>query len=434
MKKARVVIGANHGDEGKGLVTDYLCSKTGSETVVVRFNGGAQAGHTVTCPDGRRHVFSHFGSGSFLGCPTYLSRFFVCNPLVFFRERKELNKKEVSPVVYIDPMALITTPYDMMINQCIEELRGQKRHGSCGLGFGETIERNLRPVFSITFSDLFMPDSLRSKLEAIRSSWVSMRLAKLGLNDIPDVWKVTFESPHVIDRFMNDIEIFLQQVICAPAGLLRHTKNIVFEGAQGLLLDQDAGSFPHVTRSNTGLKNVSMLANECGISALQVHYLTRSYMTRHGAGPLAHEISQPLYSKIVDLTNRPNKFQGSLRFAPLDLDILSQSIREDLKYCSSTMAIDPVLFVGCMDQIDQVAQYVLNGKLCGSTSGSFLDALQKKTGLASMLTSYGPSRNDVRASYGYDRSEWQVDPTSNVKKVFHDELRVMCGSAVTCRA
>ena len=85
---ARIVIGANFGDEGKGLVTDYLCSQGAG--VVVRFNGGAQAGHTVVTPEGERHVFRHFGSGTFLGVPTFLSQFFVCNPILFFEERKQL--------------------------------------------------------------------------------------------------------------------------------------------------------------------------------------------------------------------------------------------------------------------------------------------------------------------------------------------------------
>ena len=80
--RARVVIGSNFGDEGKGLTVDYLCHQGAG--VVVRFNGGAQAGHTV-CLDRLRHVFSHFGSGTLRGVPTYLSQFFIVNPIMFVR-------------------------------------------------------------------------------------------------------------------------------------------------------------------------------------------------------------------------------------------------------------------------------------------------------------------------------------------------------------
>ena len=79
MKQASVVIGANFGDEGKGLMTDFLSEPEG---VVVRFNGGAQAGHTVTEPGGTRHVFHHYGAGAFKGASTFLSRHFVSNPLL----------------------------------------------------------------------------------------------------------------------------------------------------------------------------------------------------------------------------------------------------------------------------------------------------------------------------------------------------------------
>ena len=121
MHHAHVVIGANYGDEGKGLMTDYLVKKHNAE-VVVRFNGGAQAGHTVVTPDGQRHVFSHFGSGTLAGARTFLSKHFVANPILFLKEKKVLE--ELSPTkklhnrfMWVDPSVMITTPYDMLINQ-----------------------------------------------------------------------------------------------------------------------------------------------------------------------------------------------------------------------------------------------------------------------------------------------------------------------------
>ena len=88
MKKAYAVIGANFGDEGKGLMTDLFC-RTDSSVINIRSNGGAQAGHTVCTSDGKRHIFSHIGSGSFAGADTYLSEFFILNPMLFSREQRE---------------------------------------------------------------------------------------------------------------------------------------------------------------------------------------------------------------------------------------------------------------------------------------------------------------------------------------------------------
>jgi hypothetical protein len=104
----------------------------------------------------------------------------------------------------------------------------------------------------------------------------------------------------------------------------------LFEGAQGLLLDQDRGCFPHVTRSNTGLRNVLALADELGLERLDVTYVTRAYLTRHGAGAAAARATRKTYPGVVDTTNVPNEHQGTLRFAWLDLDLLGRAIAADL--------------------------------------------------------------------------------------------------------
>src|SRR5262249_21460952 len=139
-RHATVVIGANFGDEGKGLAVDSLVARD-PNAAVIRFNGGAQAGHTVVAEDGRRHGFSHFGAGAFLGAATFLSRFFVVQPSIFATEAAELAGMGVRPVVFVDPDAKVTPPFDVFINQGVEEPRGGARHGSVGIGFGETIER-----------------------------------------------------------------------------------------------------------------------------------------------------------------------------------------------------------------------------------------------------------------------------------------------------
>jgi adenylosuccinate synthase len=109
MRRAKVVIGGQYGDEGKGLAVDWLVAQD-PDSLVIRFNGGAQAGHTVVAPDGRRHVFSHFGSGTFAGAPTFLSRFFVANPTIFLGEAKRLAAIGCQPQVVIDPACPVTTP------------------------------------------------------------------------------------------------------------------------------------------------------------------------------------------------------------------------------------------------------------------------------------------------------------------------------------
>jgi adenylosuccinate synthase len=159
--KAYGIIGAGWGDEGKGLATDALTAQLvaqGRKVTVARSNGGAQAGHGVTMADGRHHVFHHISSGSFQGATTHLSRFFVSHPMVFLPEFEDLKRKGVTDIeITADPRSTVTTPWDMAINQAVEITRGGGKHGSCGLGFGETLERHENGP-KLTMDDLSRPD------------------------------------------------------------------------------------------------------------------------------------------------------------------------------------------------------------------------------------------------------------------------------------
>lgn len=298
--RARAVIGASFGDEGKGLVTDYLCSQ--GAQVVVRYNSGAQAGHTVVTPEGQRHVFSHFGSGSFLGVPTFLSQFFVVNPVLFFTELKALAALGMRPSVYAHPDCLVTTFADMIINQAREDARGDARHGSCGIGFNETIQRSSIAKLKITMSDLWnKSNGIEPKVAEICDSYARFR----------DVKPIQIDG--AIEHFMKACWALADYV--SPLGIAQCT-DPVFEGAQGLLLDRDnKAGFPHLTNSKTGLHNVEKLCHLAGIDDIEPYYVTRSYLTRHGAGKLQGEDPNMVFE---DNTNTPHPFQGVLRFAPLD--------------------------------------------------------------------------------------------------------------------
>jgi adenylosuccinate synthase len=298
--RARAVIGANFGDEGKGLITDYLCG-TGGE-VVVRFNGGAQAGHTVLTPEGLRHVFGHFGSGTLYGVPTFLSQFFICNPIIFFRERDALNHLGVTAQVFAHPDCLVSTFADMIINQRKEIKRGDKAHGSCGVGIHETIQRSAVSELKITMSDLWNHSAaLPAKMAEICDKYAKFRTGS------------PIDEPRMTEMFLKACADFANAV--SPAGI-GQCIDPIFEGAQGLLLDQDRTEFhPHVTHSSTGMKNVRALCAQAGITDVEPYYVSRTYLTRHGAGPLPGENPAMAYA---DDTNVAHPFQGLIRFAPLD--------------------------------------------------------------------------------------------------------------------
>lgn len=393
---ADVVIGAGYGDEGKGVLTDALAASHGDQATVIRFNGGAQAGHTVTLADGRRHIFHHVGSGTLAGAVTYLSRFFVANPILLAGEIAALTGLGAAPRIAIDPAAPVTTPYDMMINQIVERARGRGRHGSCGLGFGETLERNLRPEFALTVKETGDRHRLRRLLQHIRDIWVPERLRLLGVWPAEPADQAHLASNAILERWLDDVEAFRRSVTIAPITRLANVRRLVFEGAQGLMLDQRSGAFPYVTRSNTGLRNVVALAAEIGLDRLNVTYVTRAYVTRHGAGPLAHELGASPHPNAVDTTNVPNMWQGALRYGTLDLDILAHAVGRDLAYARILpVSLTHRLAVTCLDQVGKTASYVANERRRQGSPDDLAAAAARAVGAGSLIAGWGPTRTDL---------------------------------------
>jgi adenylosuccinate synthase len=395
-RSARVVIGANFGDEGKGVLTDYFAAQAPATCLIVRFNGGAQAGHTVVTPEGQRHVFGHVGAAKAAGAATFLSRYFVCNPLLFLREYEALGRLGLTPSVWVDPRAPVTTPYDMLINQLLEDARGVARHGSCGVGFGETWERTLSRDFALTVADLADRSRLLGRLATIRRRYVPERLAQLGLHDLEPATDDLVRSDSLIDGFAAAAARFLEAIEIREGAAIG-AQDLIFEGAQGLLLDQDRGSFPHVTRSNTGLHNVLRLAADLGIDHLDVTYVTRAYLTRHGAGPMPGETGALPYAGIVDPTNLPHPYQGALRFGLLDLDLLGRSVTTDAgDAVAAGIGHDVSLAVTCLDQLaGQPARYLEHGIARETAIEMFLERAVAATQANGLYAVTGTSRRDV---------------------------------------
>lgn len=394
MPSVVAVIGAGFGDEGKGLMTDYFASKIGANCVVVRQNGGAQAAHTVVTPDGLRHVFSHIGSGTYAGCDTHLSKYFIVNPVIYRIERKEILPTNISA----DPRCLVTTPYEMVINQLIERKRGKDRHGSCGVGINETIRRH--NAIPVTVQELNDPGALTSLLKKIRDVYVPKRLAELGITDcdIKSDQSFVLKNDRTVEKFLDEVELFLDDCAIIQDEYTLPGKDIIFEGAQGLLLDQDHEYFPYVTHSKTGLDNVVKICRSCGIDEIEVCYVTRCYLTRHGVGPLPGEVPGKPYEGIEDPTNISNEWQGSLRFGLLNLDILMGTIWNDLSN-HIDISVIPNLAMTCLDHLPGYPngykmRYILSQEEGESTAYDMAKTLSKA--FNAVYTSSGPTRENIR--------------------------------------
>lgn len=379
MKTAFGVIGANYGDEGKGRNVDLLCAELGgSHVTVVRSNGGAQAGHTVVAPDGRRHVFHHVGSGSFTGAGTHLSRFFVHHPMTFMDEMEDLGQMGVSPSISADGRGFVTTPWDMMVNQIVETARGGTRHGSCGYGFGETVGRNELTPHILTLSDLRRRD-LVDILIGIRDEWLPARLQQLGVVPDEDSFRA-IASDAVLGRFVEDCRDLYSTMSILNDRDIGGNGQVVFEAAQGLLLDQRGRDFPHVTRSNTGIENMALLAGEAGFGRLEATYASRCYLTRHGAGPMPDERDLHGIFNIVDPTNVPNPWQSSIRHGLLDIAEMGRNIRADMGKAPDLEVVSRVA-ISCLDQvIGDAVVHMVDGFETRTAVEDFTDVISLSVG------------------------------------------------------
>lgn len=335
MKDIKVVIGANFGDEGKGLMTDYFCEKLGGRVLNVRFNATSQAGHTV-CRDGRRHVFSHFGAGSFLsGVATYLSSEFFFNPVKFFEELG------VDPEVYLCAESEAVTIYDIFFNCVIEEARGDERHGSCGAGLWEALNRQ-RAGYSLRADELEENEEyIKSKLIRIRDEYYCQRFKDMNVDfEADNEWYDVWFSDNVIDNYIDLLFKMKNLVtIIDEKEILNSWERQVYEGAQGLLLDYGNRAYmPNLTASYTGSKNVVKLLNQIdGEANVEICYVTRTYFTRHGAGRFETETAKAnLDNAIEDIleeeTNVTNRWQGDFRWGYFDAPLFIETIENDRKW------------------------------------------------------------------------------------------------------
>lgn len=309
------------GDSGKGTLTDTLVERLGAGWVV-RFNGGAQAGHNVVLANGRHHTFSQFGAATFRpGVRTFLSRYMIVHPGGLLEEARALRAKGVVDAMerlHIDPGARVITPFHQAANRLREVLRGDDRHGSCGLGVGETMHHSLEcPGEGVEAGDLGNRSVLERKLARIQQRyWSEFRpwRRELAQHPLAKPELETLESAEAGELFLSQAE-----VVAARVGKDRPCSGVVvFEGAQGVLLDEWRGFHPYTTWSTCTFDNALDLLSEWGGQAVRLGVI-RSYLTRHGAGPFPTE--DPELS-LPEPHNAWGPWQEGFRRGWLDLSLL----------------------------------------------------------------------------------------------------------------
>ena len=319
-----IVIGKNFGDEGKGLAIDYFESRytqAGCSAVCVRHNGGAQAGHTVDMPN-KRFVFSQLSSASFRGADTYWADSFLPDLFKLTDEAERFRSINGNiPRIFASSKCRCTYIDDVLVNMLLETQRGKNRHGSCGMGINEAVVRSAGFPLYLGDAAGLSAEMLCQKLRIFRREFLPERLAALhiDLNSAGEYGEM-LQNDRVLSNAAEGICRGAEYIQMKKTDCLKEYGTILFEGAQGLLLDERYTRFaPHLTSSRTGLYEPARILHEVygerpTEKPIEIVYVTRSYVTRHGAGPLPNEDTSDSINHF-DRTNIPNEWQGSLRFA-----------------------------------------------------------------------------------------------------------------------
>ena len=369
-----IVIDMGYGDSGKGTIVDFMTGeimRSGKEVMNVRFSGGPQCGHNVIHKAGtpdfpdEHHTFSQFGAGTLNGDTviTHYGKDALLDPLAWQKEAVHLatmGYTEAPAKFTADPNCFILHEIHGAANRVKETLRGTTRHGSCGRGIGEAgfVLEECDPKYHIFLKTLHT--SKKSEVVTILTDLVLLyrdvvfgnkqddirQFRNEGLLSLQD--SMLFSKDTTLTDLDARVNVIAEDMEKGIHGLCMQSDkdalvaarekgmSLVFEGSQGVLIDRRVGFFPHVTRSDVTSRLALRMLDEAGLlnSDIKVTGVTRTYMARHGSGPLPSY--NALYTeKLSDKYNPVNPWQGQMRCGYLDIPMLQYAFNRmtTLKRC-----------------------------------------------------------------------------------------------------
>jgi len=284
-----VVVGSQWGDEGKGKITDLLSKEA---DIIVRYQGGSNAGHTVVKGD-EQYIFHLIPSGILhSGVKCFIGNGVVIDPQSLLQEIEDLKKKniEVDGNLFIDFKAHVVFPYHKILDEIKENKRGKDKIGTTKRGIGPAYVDKIARI-GIRMIDMVNGKSLSKKIEINLNEkndiFEKLYGLKISNQEKKDILKKYIEYGQLLKKYMIDVSLHLNQAI-------NEDKKILFEGAQGTLLDIDHGTFPYVTSSNP-IAGGACTGTGVGPTKInKVMGITKAYTTRVGRGPFPTELTGEL--------------------------------------------------------------------------------------------------------------------------------------------
>ena len=422
MSNTLVVIGAQWGDEGKGKVIDLL---TKQAEAVVRFQGGHNAGHTLVI-NGEKTVLHLIPSGIFNDVKCIIGNGVVLHIPTLFEEIESLAEKGVNIEnnFLISSQCPLILPTHILLDNARERALGNKAIGTTGRGIGPAYEDKVGRR-TIHLIDLLDPNKFREKLQHLMEyhNFLLKNHFHSDTSDIKEVEELWLSFASKISPFVADTSLEIND-------LLSNDKKILFEGAQGSMLDIDHGTYPFVTSSNT-VAGAASTGSGVGPGVLnKILGITKAYTTRVGSGPFPTELDDANGKHLADVgvefgatTGRPRRC-GWLDLVALRRAIVNNSI--------SHLCLTKLDVLDGLEEINVAVEYKLSGKVFSiipnlndhdlekcqpiyksfkgwkeQTSGmrdiedlpdqakNFISSIEKLLGIKISLISTGPDRKDI---------------------------------------
>lgn len=346
-----VVVGVQWGDEGKGKMTDYLAQNA---DVVVRYQGGNNAGHTITFA-GNKYALQSIPSGIFSPhIKNVMANGMVVNPKAAIAELKGLNERGITDYqLFISDRAAVIMPYHIALDGAYEALKGGQQIGTTKKGIGPAYADKYSRV-GIRIGDLLDREYFAERLrDALTQKNMELRMLGLDEMDFDSLYREYLEYGEYLRQYVCDTSIMLNAEI--EAG-----KKVLFEGAQGVMLCIENGTYPFVTSSSPTAASVPLGAGVAPRYIDKALGICKAYTTRVGAGPFPTEIEGDLANYIRErgheygtVTKRPR------RVGYLDVVALRHACRISGINYLSIMLFDVLSGV---DTIKICTGYMLDGK------------------------------------------------------------------------
>lgn len=348
-----VVLGAQWGDEGKGKVTDFFSS---SADMVVRFQGGNNAGHTIVVGEDKIALSLTPSGVLYSNCVPVIGSGCVIDLGFLEKELKMLNSKNINTnKLAISSNAHLVMPYHKLLDELIEESLGENKIGTTKKGIGPCYADKIQRR-GIRVQDL-LDDEIFSTKVTSNVSEKNQILTKIYNHEPLDANQIIEEYK----TYKNLVEKHIQDTSLIISNAIKENKNVLFEGAQGTLLDIDHGTYPFVTSSNTSSGNAAIGSGIGPLNFNRVVGVTKAYISRVGSGPFITEQKNEIGDYLIEKGQEFGVVTGRRRRCGwLDLVSLKYSVRIN---SLSELFITKLDVLSGLEEIKLATSYKHRGKI-----------------------------------------------------------------------